>query len=1024
MPRDRTVTPSLDDLAADWPQIAPWLDRALERPQAQRLAWLDSASGLGTEQRKTLRRLLERSATIVTADFLEVLPPLIGWHPARAVDTPAMHGEARGPAPGDRVGPWRLLQALGEGGMGSVFLADRADGPLKRPVALKLPRVNWDPGLAQRLERERDILARLEHPHIARLYEAGVDDHGRPWLALEYVQGAPIDVHATERELPLRERLGLLLQVCQAVAYAHGRLVIHRDLKPNNILVTAEGQVRLLDFGIAKLLHGEGNPDTALTEHLGRALSPGYASPEQVRGETLGTATDVYSLGVVAFQLLCGKLPYAPRRPSMAAMEDAIEHEEAPLASQRTQNRDLARALSGDLDLILQQALRKGVAQRYASVDALAEDIRRHLRSETVLAQPDRMAYRMAKFVQRNRLPVAAAVVTMAALVAGTTVAWVQAVRANAERESAVMANQRALASQSAAEAQAVTAREQRSAAWAAQARAEVAAEAERLAAAEAKRQTERALQAEREARRAGQRAEIAAVREREQAVLARSEAERAQAVRDYVVGLFRTADPGQADAPRMQSMTAVQLLDRGVEQVDELAAASPAARLELLRVFANAYAGLGRFEQSLSLRRRAVVEAEAQHGIDSLPALTQRVYLARTLGLVGQRDGGLREIDTVLTALARAHAQRPEYAEALVGSAYLRQQVDPARALRDAEQAVRVYDTLADRAAVEGRQLDSVLQAAHRGALLALGVQQQTGGALRHSLATLTTAAKRSAVVVGESNMYTVNVRTRRLYSLLALGQFEDVVREAPALIEANARFAAASATLVPQVRLYHARALSALGRHADAEQAVLTAIKERGQQPNPRVSPRLDTFRGLLWVVRLEAKPQADAVRELEAMLAAGEGVASSRMLWATTLVQACLSIDNGACAKRQGALAAGMAAGRAASPEMVLQQLTAAAQLTDSATPRPQLENMLAALQTAEAAAESDHDRARSVWAQALALHRSGHSMEAAQTLRGLGALNATLKHVRLREQLDALTKALSGVPAPFTDTTTSR
>eukprot|EP01031_Cornospumella_fuschlensis_P015568 gene15568-19033_t len=188
--------------------------------------------------------------------------------------------------------PRRATSLLGRGGMGDVWLADRADGELKRQVALKLPRVTWGGALAERLRRERDILATLAHPHIARLYDTGVDAEGRPYLALEYVEGQPIDAYCLERGLSLDKRLGLLLQVAAAVAHAHARLVVHRDLKPSNILVTAEGEVRLLDFGIAKLLQDDLAAETQLTQLSGRPLTLDYASPEQIRGEPLGTASD------------------------------------------------------------------------------------------------------------------------------------------------------------------------------------------------------------------------------------------------------------------------------------------------------------------------------------------------------------------------------------------------------------------------------------------------------------------------------------------------------------------------------------------------------------------------------------------------------------------------------------------------------------------------------------------------------------------------------------------------------------
>ncbi len=331
------------------------------------------------------------------------------------------------------VGPYRLISELGRGGMGAVWLAERPDGQLKRQVALKLPHLSWGGALAERLDRERDILASLEHAHIARLYDAGLDHQGRPYLAMEYVEGQAIDVYCRERALPLRERLDLLLQVAAAVAHAHARLVVHRDLKPGNILVTADGQVQLLDFGIAKLMEGDRTQDTLLTELSGRALTPDYASPEQIRGEPLGTASDVYSLGAVAYELLTGARPYRLKRATTAALEEAITTIDAPLASEAAREPALRKQLKGDLDAILNKALKKDSTQRYATVEALAQDLRRHLDHQPVVAQPDRLSYRAGKFISRHRLQVAAAVVVALALLAGAGVALWQAQRARAQ---------------------------------------------------------------------------------------------------------------------------------------------------------------------------------------------------------------------------------------------------------------------------------------------------------------------------------------------------------------------------------------------------------------------------------------------------------------------------------------------------------------------------------------------------------------------------------------------------------------
>ena len=340
---------------------------------------------------------------------------------------------------GDMVGPYRLIRELGSGGMATVWLAERADGVLHRHVALKLPREGWSRGLAQRMARERDILGALEHPHIARLYDAGVTPQGRPWMAMECIAGARIDSYCQARQLNVQQRLRLFLQVLDAVAHAHARLIVHRDLKPSNILVTPEGEVRLLDFGVAKLLTlGPHAPDLSLdaniTQCSGRVMTPDYASPEQIAGKPVTVATDLYSLGVVLYELVSGQRPYRLERKSAAALEEAILAADVRLPSARVQgNRSLVRQLRGDVDTMLVKALQKDPARRYTSAEAFAADLQRHLEGRPVLAQPPSRRYRATKFVRRNRLALAAAALVTAAIVGGAGVALWQAQTARAE---------------------------------------------------------------------------------------------------------------------------------------------------------------------------------------------------------------------------------------------------------------------------------------------------------------------------------------------------------------------------------------------------------------------------------------------------------------------------------------------------------------------------------------------------------------------------------------------------------------
>lgn len=407
---------------ADLSSLNRLLDEAIDLPAERVESWLAALPAGDAHLAPRLRRLLLDRAG--AEGFMTHHPALDG--PDDAV--------ARA---GDLIGPYRVLREIGKGGMGSVWLAERADGNLQREVALKLPRLVWGTGLAERMVREREIGALLEHPNIARLYDAGVDGHGRPYLAFEHVDGRPVDAWCKERGLGVRARLELVVQVARAVAYAHGRLVVHRDLKPSNVLVTQDGQTHLLDFGIAKLLH-EGAPgEVGLTQEQGRVLTPYFASPEQLRGESVTIRSDVYSLGVMLYALLTGCAPYVPKRDTLGALEEAILEGAPALASSRTDDRALARALRGEIDTILAKALNLDPDRRYATADAFADDLERHLAGELVLAQPASAWYRLRKAALRHRAGSVAAATALSALLFGVSVSAIQANRANQEAERA-----------------------------------------------------------------------------------------------------------------------------------------------------------------------------------------------------------------------------------------------------------------------------------------------------------------------------------------------------------------------------------------------------------------------------------------------------------------------------------------------------------------------------------------------------------------------------------------------------------
>ncbi len=412
--------------AVDLPTLSQLFDTVSPLGDHDREAWF---AAMAPEQRRfeqPLRQMLSRESG-QGREAADLQLPELGGKP-----DPGCAGV------GERIGPYVLVRELGQGGMGSVWLAERADGSFKRQVALKLPRLTWDRGLAERMARERDIGALLEHPHIARFYDAGVDELGRPYLALEFIDGVPIDVHCDANGLSVPARLRLFIDVARAVAYAHGRLVVHRDLKPSNVLVSADGQVHLLDFGIAKLLLDASVEATATVQ--GRAMTPGYASPEQVAGEVVTVQSDVYGLGVLLFELLTGRLPFEAGR--RAAMEEAILAGGPPLASARVDDKSRARELRGELDAILAKAMRRNPLHRYSTADALAHDIERYLAGETVSARPDSSAYRLRKALRRHWLPLTATAAVLMTATAGAGAALLQSQRAarQAERAQAVTA--------------------------------------------------------------------------------------------------------------------------------------------------------------------------------------------------------------------------------------------------------------------------------------------------------------------------------------------------------------------------------------------------------------------------------------------------------------------------------------------------------------------------------------------------------------------------------------------------------
>jgi serine/threonine-protein kinase len=408
-----------------WARISPILDELLERPEPDWPALVRERCGDDAELRGRVEALL--SAHRRAEGFLS--------GPGASFDATFLEGSGPGDAepPPERVGPYHVVHELGRGGMGVVYLAERADGQFEQRVALKLVRRGLDTDeILQRFRRERQILARLKHPNIARLVDGGATEDGRPWFAMEHVEGEPLLAWCARHELSLERRLGLFLAACRAVQHAHHNLVVHRDLKPSNILVDGERQVKLLDFGIARLLESEGAQAETLTRAGIRPMTPEYAAPEQIRGDAATTATDVYGLGLVLYELLSGRRP--ERGGAHGTREPEPPSKLAPPALRRT--------LRGDLDTICLAALRDEPERRYGSVEAFARDIERYLAGLPVSARNDTAGYRARKFARRHRFGVAVSAAAAVALVAFFATMAAQARRLALERDRAETASQ------------------------------------------------------------------------------------------------------------------------------------------------------------------------------------------------------------------------------------------------------------------------------------------------------------------------------------------------------------------------------------------------------------------------------------------------------------------------------------------------------------------------------------------------------------------------------------------------------
>ncbi len=410
-----------------WQQLEDLFHSMLDLPPEDRAAALAAACGDDAELRAEVERLLEADGQATA---------FVGGAAAgiQRIATTVV------PGPGF-IGAYRIVRELGRGGMGTVFLAERADAQFDMRVAIKLIKRGMDSdAVLQRFRHERQILAGLEHPNIARLLDGGTSAEGLPYFVMEYVDGLPIDEYCRTRRLPIEARLQLFRQVCAAVAYAHQHLVVHRDIKPSNILVTTEGVPKLLDFGIARLVEASEDTPSAATLFGSQAMTPQYASPEQLRGARVTTVSDVYALGVLLYELLSGERPYDGTGKTADEIREIVSRADISKPSAvaaRHSDEAAAARLRGDLDAIVLTAMRHDPAERYGSVALLAEDVRRHMEARPVSARGDSWSYRASRFVRRRKLGVAAAAAILLSLVGGVIATSWQARVARAERARA-----------------------------------------------------------------------------------------------------------------------------------------------------------------------------------------------------------------------------------------------------------------------------------------------------------------------------------------------------------------------------------------------------------------------------------------------------------------------------------------------------------------------------------------------------------------------------------------------------------
>ncbi len=651
-----------------WREVLALLERVLSTEQSARQSLIDSIKAEQPELYPQLLTLLAADQSAESANFIDQPPRLADNHEAE------FHSNKASEFVGSNIGPYRVLRHIGSGGMGQVWLAERADGRYSGEVAIKLLRSCGDPIIAKRFEREGQLLARLQHPNIARLLDAGALPNGQLYLVLEYVDGDRIDRYFDDKRLTVAERVRAFLPVCDAVAYAHTQLVVHRDLKPSNIWVARDGTVKLLDFGIAKLIAEQHDEHaTELTQLAGRAFTPDFAAPEQIRGDAVSTQTDVYALGAIAYRLLAGVEPRNVKTESRTSTAHRTNEAESPAMSAALTQRlrsgtpdhaneaaldrgvavdRLVATLRGDLDTVIGKALKIDPNERYRSVGALRDDLQRYLDHQPVSARPDHAAYLAKKFVYRHKIGVAASAALIAAISAGVGGTLWQARIAN---ERFVVAEQNAA---KAREFERVARSEAERAARGEASAKEQALRAE-LAQVDAVKSAETAHTNESKAREQTAVAQRFRAQAQAEAQSATRELARSERVSSFLTAIFRESDP--LSRSNVAARSTPLLLADAVEQVEQQLADDPLAQTQMLQVLADAQLNLS----ELAAAKKTLNLAERNLSKPQLASVSAAALRADTLASLGalalretRKDDAQRYFQNALAEAAKLGAR------------------------------------------------------------------------------------------------------------------------------------------------------------------------------------------------------------------------------------------------------------------------------------------------------------------------------------------------------------------------------